>query len=112
MEGSGGRTIWKAGDTVRRAAGFWTPRLHEYLTFLNENGFPYAPKPLGIQTNCEEILTFIPGQVGNYPLSEAVRSKMLSFLPPRFSDGSMTAALGLLLTALTVGCSRLGNRVK
>jgi Ser/Thr protein kinase RdoA (MazF antagonist) len=75
MQGGGGRTIWKAGNTVRRAAGFWTPRVHEYLTFLSDNGFPHTPRPLEIQTQDEEILTFIPGEVGNYPLSEAIRSE-------------------------------------
>jgi Ser/Thr protein kinase RdoA (MazF antagonist) len=58
---SGG--VVRAGDTVRRPAGPWTPAVHALLTHLHEAGFRGAPRPLGIDDRGREILTFVPGTV-------------------------------------------------
>lgn len=55
--------VVRVGDTVRRPAGAWTPAVHALLTHLHEVGFRAAPRPLGIDDEGREILTFMSGQV-------------------------------------------------
>ena len=57
----------KVGDTVRRQAGPWTPTIHALLRFLNDNGFTYAPEPLGLDDQGREILRFLPGNAAVRP---------------------------------------------
>lgn len=58
---SGG--VVRVGDTVRRPAGPWTPAVHALLTHLHDVGFRAAPRPLGIDDQGREVLTFVPGHV-------------------------------------------------
>lgn len=51
----------RVGDTVRRRAGPWTPAVHELLRHLERSGFE-APRPLGMDEQGREILTFIEGE--------------------------------------------------
>ncbi|MEV6793065.1 aminoglycoside phosphotransferase family protein [Streptomyces sp. NPDC051320] len=55
--------VVRVGDTVRRPAGPWTPAVHALLTHLHESGFRAAPRPLGIDDQGREVLTFVPGNV-------------------------------------------------
>jgi hypothetical protein len=55
--------VVRVGDTVRRPAGPWTPAVHALLTHLHDVGFDGAPRPLGIDEQGREVLTFIPGTV-------------------------------------------------
>ncbi|MFJ2581781.1 phosphotransferase enzyme family protein [Kitasatospora aureofaciens] len=55
--------VVRVGDTVRRPAGPWTPAVHALLAHLHEVGFRAAPRPLGIDDQGREVLTFMPGQV-------------------------------------------------
>ena len=52
----------RAGDTVRRTAGPWTPAVHALLTHLAAKDFPGAPRPLGFDEQGREVLTFLPGE--------------------------------------------------
>ncbi|MCF2527195.1 phosphotransferase enzyme family protein [Yinghuangia soli] len=56
---SGG--VVRVGDTVRRPAGPWTPAVHALLTHLYDVGFRAAPRPLGIDEQGREVLTYVPG---------------------------------------------------
>ncbi|MDT0268237.1 aminoglycoside phosphotransferase family protein [Streptomyces sp. DSM 44915] len=56
---SGG--VVRIGDTVRRPAGPWTPAVHALLHHLHAVGFTGAPRPLGIDAQGREVLTFAPG---------------------------------------------------
>jgi Phosphotransferase enzyme family len=58
---SGG--VVRVGETVRRPAGPWTPAVHALLTHLHQVGFRAAPRPLGIDDQGREVLTFVPGNV-------------------------------------------------
>jgi len=58
---SGG--VVRAGDTVRRPAGAWTPAVHALLNHLHAVGFHGAPRPLGLDEQGREVLTFVPGTV-------------------------------------------------
>jgi hypothetical protein len=55
--------VVRVGDTVRRPVGPWTPAVHALLAHLHEVGFRAAPRPLGIDDQGREVLTFMPGQV-------------------------------------------------
>ncbi|WP_330239699.1 phosphotransferase enzyme family protein [Streptomyces sp. NBC_00525] len=55
--------VVRVGDTVRRPAGPWTPAVHALLTHLHEVGFGAAPRPLGIDDQGREVLTFMPGHM-------------------------------------------------
>ena len=48
--------------TVRRAAGPWTPAVHELLGYLASRGFDGAPRPYGYDDQGREILSFVAGE--------------------------------------------------
>jgi hypothetical protein len=60
-----GRVV-KVGDTVRRAAGPWTPTIQALLAHLQVKGFP-APAPLGLDDQSREVVSFLPGRASNWP---------------------------------------------
>lgn len=55
--------VVRIGNTVRRPAGPWTPAVHALLRHLHGVGFAGAPRPLGVDAQGREVLTFIPGVV-------------------------------------------------
>jgi hypothetical protein len=60
--GGGGLTpVARAGDTVRRATGEWTPAVHALLRHLERVGFDGAPRVHGLDEHGREVLTFLPG---------------------------------------------------
>jgi hypothetical protein len=64
----------RIGQTVRRATGPWSTTVHTLLRHLEASGFTGAPRFLGIDEQGREILTFIEGEVGHYPLSHSMWS--------------------------------------
>jgi Phosphotransferase enzyme family len=66
--------VVRVGDTVRRGAGPWTPTVHALLGHLRASGFDQVPEPLGIDEQGREIISFLPGRVGTYPLPDFVLS--------------------------------------
>ena len=66
--------VVRIGDTVRRGAGPWTPTIHALLEHLRAAGFDQVPEPLGIDDRGREIISFLPGRVGTYPLPDFVLS--------------------------------------
>ena len=66
--------VVRVGDTVRRGAGPWTPTIHALLRHLRASGFDRVPEPLGIDDRGREIISFLPGCVGTYPLPDFVLS--------------------------------------
>jgi Ser/Thr protein kinase RdoA (MazF antagonist) len=59
--GNVSRGVVRVGDTVRRPAGPWMPAVHALLTHLHEVGFDGAPRPLGLDEQGREVLSFVPG---------------------------------------------------
>lgn len=53
--------VVRIGDTVRRPAGRHTPAVHALLAHLHDVGFHQAPRPLGIDEQGREILSYLPG---------------------------------------------------
>ena len=54
--------VVRVGDTVRRAAGAWTPTIHALLSHLERVGFDGAPRARGFDERGREVLTFIEGE--------------------------------------------------
>jgi len=52
----------RAGDTVHRAAGPWTPAVHALLGYLAPR-LPHIPRVLGFDARGREVLSYLPGQV-------------------------------------------------
>jgi Phosphotransferase enzyme family len=50
------------GDTVRRAAGPWTPAVHALLGYLATR-VPHVPRVFGFDQLGREVLTYLPGRV-------------------------------------------------
>ena len=69
---TGGRVgkIHRVNETVLRPCNRWTKDVHRFLDFLQGLDADFVPKPLGVTAHNEEILSFMPGEVFNYPLPE------------------------------------------
>ncbi|MFJ7667635.1 phosphotransferase [Lysinibacillus sp. NPDC097195] len=70
LTGGNVSTVCLSGDTVRRELKPDSPKIHKLLMHLENKGFSYAPKFLGIDEKGREILSFIEGEAGNYPAKE------------------------------------------
>jgi len=46
LAGGNMTAVVRVGNTVRRAAGPWTPTIHAFLRHLRANGFGLVPEPL------------------------------------------------------------------
>ncbi|PRY57708.1 MULTISPECIES: phosphotransferase enzyme family protein [Glycomyces] len=62
-------TVIRLGDTVRRNTGPWTPAVHALLRHLEGAGFTGAPRVLGVDEHAREVLSFVEGEPGKYPLA-------------------------------------------
>lgn len=60
--------VVRVGDTVRRNSGPWTPAVHALLEALRTQGIDCVPAALGMDPQGREILSFLPGDVVQYPL--------------------------------------------
>lgn len=56
----------RVGGTVHRPSGPWTPAVHALVRTLRDAGVHDVPEPLGYDDQGREILSFLPGEVGNY----------------------------------------------
>ncbi|WP_426997730.1 phosphotransferase [Pseudarthrobacter sp. N5] len=72
LVGGNSSIVTRIGDTVRRNAGPWTPAVHAFLNVLRANGINQVPEALGMDDHGREVLTFMPGDVVQYPLPDWV----------------------------------------
>ena len=70
----GGRegVIYQLGDKVYRPSTQWSESLHMLLNHVKRMGFDAAPVPFGINSEGYDVLSYLVGDVYNYPLSGAV----------------------------------------
>lgn len=68
LSGGNTTTVVRVGDTVRRTPGAWTPAVHTLLAHLETAGFDAAPRPRGFDEQGREVLSYIDGDAGQYPL--------------------------------------------
>jgi hypothetical protein len=73
LVGGNSNQVKKDGQTVIRKIGKWSPFIHSLLHYLTANGFQESPVFIE-STGDTERLSYIDGDVGNYPL----KSEMLS----------------------------------
>ena len=66
--------IINKGEYVYRPSGNWTKDVHKFLAYLHNKGFDATPKPLGFDKTGREIVSFIKGEVSNYPLTKNASS--------------------------------------
>jgi hypothetical protein len=62
--------VVRLGDAVRRPCSPWTPTVHALLRHLERRAFTAAPRVLGLDDQKREVLAYMPGEVGHYPLPE------------------------------------------
>ncbi|MEM1506021.1 aminoglycoside phosphotransferase family protein [Domibacillus sp. 8LH] len=74
LTGGNVSNVYRSGDTVRRDLKEDSPKIHKLLKHLENKGFNYSPKFLGIDEKGREILSFIEGEAGNYPLKRYMLS--------------------------------------
>lgn len=67
--------VLRRGNTVVRPAGEWTPAVHRLLRQVGAAGIRGVPEVLSSTDPTREVLTFIDGNVPNYPLPEWVWSE-------------------------------------
>ena len=65
-----GRVV-RVGDTVRRPGGAFTPTHHALLAHLQLRHFP-ASRPLGVDAEGREILSYLPGVCSSWPWPKAL----------------------------------------
>jgi hypothetical protein len=70
LTGGNVSNVFRSGDTVRRELNSNSIKIHKLLKHLENKGFNYAPKFLGIDERGREILSFIEGEAGYYPVKE------------------------------------------
>jgi len=70
LAGGNMTAVVRVGDTVRRAAGPWTPTIHAFMHHLCASGFQAVPEPLGIDDRGQEIISFLPRAAATYPLPD------------------------------------------
>ena len=74
LDGGRKNKIIRNRDVVHRPAGTWTPTIHRLLKHIRSKGFFGGPKPIGIDDQGNEMISYIPGEVSNYPLSDGASS--------------------------------------
>jgi hypothetical protein len=74
LSGGNMSQVVRRGGAVHRTAGPWTPTIHRLLEHLHANGVTWLPRPLGLDDQDREILTYLPGTVPSYPLPSWVWS--------------------------------------
>jgi hypothetical protein len=74
LAGGGMTTVVRIGETVHRSRGPWSERVEALLTHLKNVGFTHAPNFVEISDTGDEILQYLKGDIGSYPLSDAARS--------------------------------------
>lgn len=92
LAGGGINAVVRVGDAVHRPSAPWSPAIRELLTLLHGAGLP-VPVWRGTDEQGRDVLDYLPGEVGHYPLSSAVRSEAAlvsaARLLRRFHDASI-----------------------
>lgn len=60
-------TVTRVGDTVRRATTRHSPIIHQFLKYLETQGFEHSPRFLGLDKKGRETLSFMPGST-DFPM--------------------------------------------
>ena len=109
LTGGNSTVVVRRGDTVRRTAGPWTPAVQALLRHLRTQGVTEVPEALGLDDQGREVLSFLPGDVANYPLPDWVWDESVlkdaGALLRRLHD----ASVGFLAAAVPAGATVPGG---
>jgi len=75
LSGGGVTPVVRRGDAVHRTRGPHSDRVAALLVHLRERGFRAAPRYLGLDEVGREVLAYLPGEVGRYPLPQRLRDE-------------------------------------
>ncbi len=71
----GGRFgISRIESRVVRPAGHWSKQIHRLLRHIRDVGFVEAPEPFGFNDAGQEVVSYLRGEVSNYPLTSNAAS--------------------------------------
>jgi len=70
LEGGNTTGVVRVGQTVHRNTGRWSDAVSCLLNTLEQAGVQNVPRHLGFDQDGREVLTFIDGQVAQYPLPD------------------------------------------
>jgi hypothetical protein len=96
LAGGNMTAVVRVGDTVRRAAGPWTPTIHALMRHLRASGFKSVPEPLGLDDRGREIISLLPGAPATYPLPDFAWSEATLTAVARFLRAFHDASLGFV----------------
>ncbi len=78
-------SVTRRGNIVYRTGGPWVPAVHAVLDHLERQGFRHSPKPLGVDDQGREIISFLPGE-----------SMIRPWQPVMFTDDALVQATTML----------------
>lgn len=73
LTGGNSNHVIQDGNTVLRRMGPWSPFVQQLLEYLTASGFNESPVFLGTSGK-QERLSFVPGDVGNFPLDPTMQT--------------------------------------
>jgi hypothetical protein len=73
LTGGGTTVVVRVGATVRKPVRPWSPAMRMLLQRLRAAGVTGVPAWHGVDEKNRDIFDYLPGDAGNYPLSEQVR---------------------------------------
>jgi hypothetical protein len=73
LTGGGTTVVVRVGATVRKPVRPWSPAMRVLLQRLREAGVAGVPAWHGVDEKGRDMFDYLPGEAGNYPLSEQVR---------------------------------------
>ena len=89
--------VVRVGQTVRRPVHRNTAVVHALLEHLERTGFEGAPRALGIDQQGRDVVSYISGTPGHYPLKPYVLSEStlirIGLLLRRFHDATISFSL-------------------
>jgi hypothetical protein len=62
----------RVGATVRRRADTWSPTIQRLLRHLRQHGLDWVPEPLGLDEGGRDSVSYLPGEVPQYPMPDWV----------------------------------------
>lgn len=75
LQGGRENAIYRSNEKVYRPKGAWSETVQGLLAHIAQLGFVGAPHPFGFDADGNEILSYVEGDVANYPLQGNVASK-------------------------------------
>lgn len=85
LTGGSINSVTRRGEIVYRTGGPWVPAIHAVLDHLEQTGFPFSPKALGVDAQGREMIAYLPGE----PMFRPWR-------PVMFTDDALVQAATLL----------------